>query len=146
MEKTQMFKKILCPIDFSDGSINALKHAVKMAVKDAADLYLIYVEDKIDYEGLRFGTEYNLDSETIAKLDKKLMNVIPEDVRDCIKAEILITAGTPADEILKAALDKEVDLVVMGTHGRTGIAHMVIGSVAESVIKKAPCPVLCIRK
>lgn len=140
------FKKILCPIDFSDGAINALQYAVKMAVKDAARLYLIYVENKIDSGGLRFGTEYNLDSEAIAKLDQRLRNAISEDVRDCIKVETLITAGTPTDEILKTVFDKEIDLVVMGTHGRTGIAHMVIGSVAESVIKKAPCPVLCIRK
>lgn len=116
-----------------------------MAVKDAAMLYLIHIEDKIDYGGLRFGTEYSLDPETVARLDLKLRNAIPEKVRGCIKAETLITAGIPADEILKAAREKKADLIVMGTHGRTGIAHMVIGSVSESVIKKASCPVLCIR-
>lgn len=80
-----MFKKILCPLDFSESSVNALRYAVKLAVKDAARLYLIYVEDKIDYGGLRLGTEYSLDSETVEMLNKKLIDEIPEDAKKLYK-------------------------------------------------------------
>jgi nucleotide-binding universal stress UspA family protein len=59
--------------------------------------------------------------------------------------ETLIKVGIPLEEILRVALNREVDLIVMGTHGRTGIANIVIGSVAGKVIGRAPCPVLCIR-
>ncbi|WP_261341784.1 universal stress protein [Candidatus Kuenenia stuttgartensis] len=62
-----------------------------------------------------------------------------------MNVEILMRAGVPFEEILKAARDVGVDLIVMGTHGRTGISHMFIGSVTENVIRNAPCPVLCIR-
>ena len=78
-------------------------------------------------------------------MEQKLRSSISEEIRSCINVEVLIRVGVPFEEILKAAHDKEVDLIVMGTHGRTGITHMVIGSVAENVIRKAPCPVLCIR-
>ncbi|MBI2471963.1 MAG: universal stress protein [Planctomycetes bacterium] len=141
------FKKILCPIDYSDSSFNVLKYAIEMTIKDSAMLYLLYVDDEnvFDYGGLRFDTEHNLDTETVTKMEQKLRKNIPVEMRCRINAEILIRVGVPFEEILKVAQDKEVDLIVMGTHGRTGIAHMFIGSVAEKVIRNAPCPVLCIR-
>ncbi|MCF6159539.1 MAG: universal stress protein [wastewater metagenome] len=141
------FKRILCPVDFSDCSMKAFKYATEMAVRDSAALYLLYVEDErgFEYGGLRFSTEYDTDTGAIARIEQKLRDSVPEKVRDCLRVEIFVTVGIPVKEILQIADNKEVDLIVMGTHGRTGIAHMVIGSVAESVIKKAPCPVLCIR-
>lgn len=141
------FKKILCPIDYSDCSAHALRYAVKMALKDSALLYLMYVEDEgvFDYGGLRFDTEHNPDSEAVARMEQKLRNSVPEEFRDFSRIETLVAMGVPGEEIVKTALDKNVDLIVMGTHGRTGIMHMVIGSVAENVIRDAPCPVLCIK-
>ena len=141
------FKKILCPIDYSKCSINALRYAIGMAQKDSAVLYLIHVVDNhvFDYGGLKFGAEPNLDLETVTEFEKRLMNSIPEEVRNHIKVETLIKVGIPLEEILRVALNREVDLIVMGTHGRTGIANIVIGSVAGKVIGRAPCPVLCIR-
>lgn len=128
--------------------MNALGYAVKMAIKDSARLYLMYVEDDecvFDYGGLSFGYESTLDPDTVVEMKKKLMDSVSEDVREYISVETLITIGIPVDEIIKVAKRKRIDIIVMGTHGRTGISHMVIGSVAEKVIRRSPCPVLCIK-
>lgn len=141
------FQKILCPVDYSNCSINALTYAAKLAIKDAARLHLMYVKDEhiTDYGGLKFDAEFNHAEETVTGIEQKLRSSIPEEIGRRINVEILIRTGVPFEEILKAARDMEADLIVMGTHGRTGITHMVIGSVAEKVIRNAPCPVLCIR-
>lgn len=141
------FKKILCPIDYSDCSLNALGYAVKMAIKDSARLYLMYVEIEcvFDYGGLKFGYKGTLDPDTVVKMKKKLVDSVPVDVREFVSIETLIAVGIPADEIIKVAMKKRIDVIVMGTHGRTGISHMVIGSVTEKVIRASPCPVLCIK-
>ena len=141
------FKKILCPIDYSDSSFNALKHAIEITIKDSAILYLMYVADEnvFDSGGLKFDAEFNHTAETVTGMEQKLRSSIPEEIRCSINVEILIREGVPFEEILKAARDNVTDLIVIGTHGRTGITYMVIGSVAEKVIRNAPCPVLCIR-
>lgn len=141
------FQKILCPVDYSNCSMNALAYATELALKDSARLYLLYVKDEhvSDYGGLKFGADFNYTTETVAEMEQRLRSSIPEEIRRSIDVEILIRVGIPFEEILKAARDEKAELIVMGTHGRTGIAHMVIGSVAEKVIRNAPCPVLCIR-
>ena len=141
------FKKILCPIDYSDSSFNALKYAIEMTIKDSAVLFLMHVADGhvFNYGGLKFETEHSPDWETIAIMEKKLRNNIPQEMRHLIKVETLITVGTPVEVILTVARDKKADLIVMGTHGRTGITQKLIGSVMERVVRNAPCPVLCIR-
>lgn len=62
------------------------------------------------------------------------LNVVPE-----------VAEGTPFEEIVRFARDKDIDLIVMGTHGHTGLAHLFLGSVAEKVVRRAPCPVLTVR-
>lgn len=141
------FQKILCPVDYSNCSMSALTYATELALKDSARLYLLYVKDErvSDYGGLKFDAEFNHTAETVTGMEQKLRSSIPEEIRCSINVEILIRAGVPFEEILKVARDNVTDLIVMGTHGRTGITHMVIGSVAEKVLRHAPCPVLCIR-
>ena len=141
------FQKILCPVDYSNCSMSALTYATELALKDSAKLYLLYVKDErvSDYGGLKFDAEFNHTAETVTGMEQKLRSSIPEEIRCSINVEILIREGVPFEEILKAARDNVTDLIVIGTHGRTGITYMVIGSVAEKVIRNAPCPVLCIR-
>lgn len=141
------FQKILCPVDYSNCSMSALTYATELALKDSARLYLLYVKDErvSDYGGLKFDAEFNHTAETVTGMEQKLRSSIPEEIRCSINVEILIREGVPFEEILKVARDNVTDLIVMGTHGRTGITHMVIGSVAEKVLRHAPCPVLCIR-
>ena len=68
---------------------------------------------------------------------------VPEEIQNIVEPIILF--GEPFVEIIKTAKDKNIDLIVIGTHGRTGLAHMLIGSVAEKIVRKAPCPVLTIK-
>ena len=142
------FKKILCPIDYSDCSAKALRYAAGMALKDSARLYLMHVIDKrvFDYGGPIYEAPATPDSEAVIKLEEKLRESIPKEVKGEIQVETLVTMGIPAEEILKAARDNGADVIVMGTHGRTGIAHAVMGSVAENVVRRAPCPVLTVRQ
>ncbi len=141
-------KKILCPIDHSDGSKEALKYAVSFAMKDEAALYLLHVidirtfDESIDMVAQRPSP----DDETIKKLKVKLLECVPDEISSDMQIEAIIVQGIPFAEIINIAKENEIDLLVMGTHGRTGIAHMMLGSVSEKVVRKAHCPVLTVRQ
>jgi nucleotide-binding universal stress UspA family protein len=144
-------KKILCPLDFSENSQEALQFAIHLMLKDDdATLYLVHVVDSrvFDYSGPMYEQEVplmkvELDQSTREQLEKKLLAEVPEEIQNRVETTILF--GVPFVEIIKAARDKDIDLIVIGTHGRTGLAHMLIGSVAEKVVRKAPCPVLSVK-
>lgn len=140
-------KKILCPVDFSECSCHALRYAIDLALKEHALLYLIHViETHINDMGdIMKHIDLLLDNKQIDNLRTHLLHLVPDDVRPNIRTEPIVEKGIPFVEIVKAAKDRQVDLIVMGTHGRTGLEHILIGSVAERVIQKAPCPVLSIR-
>ncbi len=142
------FKKILCPIDYSDCSARALRYATGIALKDSSKLYLVHVIDKrvFDYGGPTYESPSTPDIDTVTKLEEKLIESIPKELRGDIKVESMVSIGIPVEEILRAAQDKEVDLIVMGTHGRTGVSHTIMGSVAENVVRRASCPVLTVRQ
>ena len=142
------FKKILCPVDYSDCSAKALRYAAGLALKDSARLYLMHVIDKrvYDYGGPIYEAQLSPDAEVIDRLKEKLGESVPKEIRGDIDVETIVTVGVPAQEIVNAADDKGVDVIVMGTHGRTGVAHVVMGSVAENVVRNALCPVLTVRQ
>ena len=144
-------KNILCPLDFSENSQEALQYAIHLMLKDDdATLYLVHVVDSrvFDYSGPMYEQEVplmkvELDQSTREQLEKKLLAEVPEEIQNRVETTILF--GVPFLEIIMAARDKNIDLIVIGTHGRTGLAHMIIGSVAEKVVRKAPCPVLSVK-
>ncbi len=144
-------EKILCPFDFSEGSQETLRYAIHMMLKDDnATLDLIHVVDNrvLDYGGPFYEQEPSLsmvplDQPTREELEKKLLAEVPEEIQSRVETTILF--GVPFVEIIKTAREKDIDLIVIGTHGRTGLAHMLIGSVAEKVVRKAPCPVLSVK-
>jgi len=86
-----------------------------------------------------------LDDKQTESLKMRLINLIPDNIRTNINIGTLVVKGIPFMEIITAAKDNQVDLIVMGTHGKTGLEHILIGSVAERVIQRSPCPVLSIR-
>ncbi len=145
-------KKILCPFDFSENSQEALQYAIHLMLKDDdASLYLVHVVDNrvFDYSGPFYEQELpvmnvTLDQSTREQLEKKLLAEVPEKIQN--RVETIILFGVPFLEIITAARDNDIDLIVIGTHGRTGLAHMLIGSVAEKVVRKAPCPVLSVKR
>ncbi len=140
-------KKILCPIDHSDCSKEALKYAVSFAMKDKAKLYLLHIIDIRSFsEGLDAMSKPIPDEETLEQLRTKLLDCIPEEIRDDMDVEATVIQGIPFAEIISTAKEKEIDMIVIGSHGRTGISHMMMGSVSEKVVRKAPCPVLTVRQ
>lgn len=140
-------KKILCPIDFSACSIHALSYAIDLSTKNKASLHLIYVVETHvnDTRDILNQIDLLLDDTQSDVLKIRLISLIPDNIQKSITIETIVVKGIPYIEIVKTARDKQMDLIVMGTHGRTGLEHILIGSVAQRVIQKAPCPVFSIR-
>lgn len=138
------WKRILVPTDFSETSAAAIRQGVELARVFKAGLILLYVGDRAASE---VATEFPIGLDgAMADAERERLNKIltPQEQRE-IHPEFVIAAGTPAVEIVRAADEREVDLIVMGTHGRGGVSHLLLGSVAEKVIRTAPCPVLVVR-
>ena len=139
-------KSLLCPVDFSDMSKAVLDYAVFMAQSHQAELKLVHVVDQLhgfdSYKILHMtAIEITHEMERQAKSQlKELVASLP------IPAKFEVRFGRAADEIVLQAKEDKVDLLVMGSHGRSGLSHLLVGSVAESVVRHAPCPVLVVRK
>lgn len=141
-----VLKKILCPVDHSECSYRALKYAISLALKDEAKLYLMHVIDirLYDTEIYKF-SPYKLNEIDLTKIREDLLKSLPEGTLDVLEVETIVVKGVPFHEIINAATSIDADLIVIGTHGRTGLSHAVMGSVAEKVVRTAPCPVLTVR-
>ena len=142
-------KKILVPIDFSDYSKSALKYAVNFSKNNKAEMILIYVVEPVIYPpdfsmGQIAIPSVNAEWDERAKqeLDKLAKEHIPQGVQ----VKTIIKTGKPFLEIIETASEMDVDLIIIATHGRTGIEHILFGSTAEKVVRKAPCPVLTLRE
>lgn len=140
-----VLNRILVPIDFSDFSDAALLYAVEMARAFDAELHLLNVmpNPALAYpEGYAFvAPDEGLEETVLRELRKK--PAVPES--ESLTVQHAVRVGTAFVEIVKYAEEHDVDLIVLGTHGRTGVTHMVMGSVAEKVVRKAGCPVLTVR-
>jgi len=139
--------KICCPVDFSEPSRVALEEAADLARRYGAGLTVLHVfEPSAAPSGEMQASMPELFEATAKELERKLAGWKLEAERLGAPAvEQAVTSGVPGREIAAFAEEGGYDLVVMGTHGRTGIRHLVIGSVAERVIREAHCPVLVIR-
>jgi len=134
-------KAILVPTDFSERSDAALRYATELALAMGARLYLVHVPGKVGEHvevSFPFG---RFDTSARERLDV----LLTADEIDRLRPEYVLRVGAPAEEIVRYAEVCEADLIVMGTHGRAGIAHALMGSVAEQVVRTAPCPVLLVR-
>jgi universal stress protein A len=142
MEAQQiMFKRILCPIDFDGNSLEALRMARDLASREQASLYVLHVipptnPTVISAPLIAHRSEEDARTELREIAKKELGGVDHHTV---------LRGGHPAKEILSAEEEVEADLVVMATHGRTGVSHLVLGSVAEKVVRESACPVLTVR-
>lgn len=143
-------KKILFATDFSDNSKYALTYAISFAKQYDAMLYILHVIQQPSYP-LGMYAEISFDamdkfSRNISEAVEKEMKAMREkDLQGFTKYECLVVQGTPFLEILRTAKEKEADLIIVGTHGRTGLDHVLFGSTAERVVRRAPCPVLSVR-
>ena len=145
----EMIKKILVPIDFSDYSKKALQYTVKLAKSFNAELFLVYVIEPMVYPAdLSMGqmvipqSEVNLSEKANSELEELATN----EIGDSLKYNILIKTGKPFMEIIETATEVDADLIIIATHGHTGVEHLLFGSTSEKVVRKAPCPVLTLRE
>lgn len=143
-----VFAEVIVPTDFSEHSLRALDYAVEIADKFSSHLTILYVIEpllqaadvswtKVDFE------ELNQSHKEAA--EKQLQQLTEERIPKRIHADTAILFGKPFVEIVKQARDDNADLIVMATHGRGAISHILMGSTAEKVVRKAPCPVLTVK-
>jgi universal stress protein A len=139
---TQLFHKILCPIDFSEHSLAALDIALKVALQNDARLYLLNVAPvQAGAVGLQ---PVPMDPYPFHENDRQedLLKLGRERVPAAVSYETMVVIGDPAEQVLNAARRVGADLIVMGTHGRGMLRHLVLGSVAERVVRESTIPVL----
>ncbi|MGE5215939.1 MAG: universal stress protein [Chloroflexota bacterium] len=139
-------KKILAPTDLSDLSKLGLRYALEVARDTSAEVIVYHA---IDFSGE--WTEKR--SEVVAHPDllqhsrRKLQAFLADNFADCInlvELRSMVEIGSPIQNIVEKAKEEGVDMIIMSTHGRTGLDHMILGSVTEKVVARAPCPVLVV--
>lgn len=141
-------KKILVPIDFSGYSKNALKYAVPFAKQFDAEILLLYVVEPTIYPAdFSFGQIGlpGIEEEVRKRGTEELAKLAKDEISDVVKSRTRVETGKAFTEIIRVAKEEEIDLIIIATHGHTGIEHAIFGSTAEKVVRKAPCPVLSIR-
>jgi len=141
--------KILVPVDFSEYSKKALDYAVQFAKQFNSELTLIYVIEPIVYPsdfGLGQIPINQVDFEIQSRAEDELKKLIEEKVPADLKANYVVKTGKPFLEIINTAKDCNCDLIIIATHGHTGIEHILFGSTAEKVVRKSPVPVLVVRE
>lgn len=141
-------KKILVPIDFSDYSKESLRYAVNFSKIFNSELILIYVIEPVVYPpdfsmGQIAIPSVNLEMDKRAS--EELSNLAKKEIPQEIKTKTLVKTGKPFIEIINSASEEKVDLIIIATHGHSGVEHILFGSTAEKVVRKAPCPVLTLR-
>jgi nucleotide-binding universal stress UspA family protein len=140
--------RILVPIDFSDHSKNALKYAVSYASQIGARLDLLYVVEPTIYPAdFSFGQVGfpNIEEELRKRGSEELNTLMASEVGGKVLAECSVRTGKPFYEINEYAGEHHCDLIIIATHGHTGMEHILFGSTVEKVVRKAPCPVLVVR-
>ena len=143
-------RKILCPVDFSDLSFNALQFAADLAATFQAELHLLHVFEGYDAISLNPELAMSPMPEWLPKLrllchEKLAALPSPELAARCSAIVRADREGPAIHEILTYAAHEKIDLIVLATHGRTGLKHLLMGSVSENVVRSATCPVLTIR-
>ncbi len=140
-------KKILVPVDFSACSEKALQYAIPFARQFGASMTLVYVVH-LNYTGAEYGPiDFPLLEQQLQENgEKQLAALVKNQIRDQVPAETLVRTGRAASEIVEVAKERNIDLIIISTHGYTGLKHVFLGSTTENVVRYAPCPVLTVRE
>jgi len=145
-----LVRRILVPVDFSKDSLNAVAYAAEFAQPFGAELLLLYVVEPIYYatptDPYAVNANVAMLIEEQRRLGEQQLARIGADLeKKGQRFRALIKSGSPPQQITDTAKRQRVNLIIMATHGRTGLAHMFMGSVAEKVVRTASCPVLTVR-
>ncbi len=140
----KLFRNILCPIDFDANSPGALEFAGNIAQETGAKIHLLHV---VPWTVAAVPIDA---SQVLAELKQsattRLRQLAMEKLDGRVANEVIVTVATdPGAEVVRLAEELKADVVIMATHGRKGLSHLVLGSVAERVVRESPCPVLTLR-
>jgi nucleotide-binding universal stress UspA family protein len=139
-----IFSRILCPIDFERDSMEALELAAQLAKQNSATVYLLTVIGAPT--GATELPPVPLDpNPSLEAICRRRLEAIAQEKLAGVSHEIFVASGNAAPQILKLTAEQGIDLIVMGTHGRTGVKRFLLGSAAERVVRESPVPVLTIR-
>ncbi len=142
-------KQILVPVDFSDCSLFALRYASNLAREVDASLILVHVASSLltppEMEFVQVDLK-KFQTEVEKHASAKLIGLAQKEVLATVPSSPLVRHGTPWQEITNAAKERKADLIVIGTHGYSGLKHMLLGSTTEKVVRAAGCPVLVVRE
>lgn len=141
------FAKILCPVDFSEPSIEALEWAVVLTRHFGGELLVVHVVDEIPVVAATPGgpvatNAAGYQQQVVDEADRDLWELCKEHVPEELRSEREVAVGLPAQAIVRLAAEHGADLILLATHGRTGWRRFISGSVTERVVREADCPVL----
>jgi universal stress protein A len=140
-------KRILVPLDFSKASLKALRYAVPFARQFGVQLYLVSVLEPASFlDGVENLALAMPDQALVEATGRKLLALAAEEIEEFVPVDVQVRIGKPFAEIVKLAADMHIDLIIIATHGYTGLKHVFLGSTAEQVVRRAPCPVLVVRE
>jgi nucleotide-binding universal stress UspA family protein len=139
-----LFERILCPVDFSRSSRAALRHAVALACDDGAALTVLHVVDPLLAQAGRVRFRRPLVENEARKQLERLARSIARSASGAQEPAIRLEVGQAGEKILETAKSIQADLIVIGTHGLTGLGRLLLGSTAEHVLHRAAVPVLAI--
>jgi len=142
------FNVIVVPTDFSDFSLRALAYAIGLAEKYGSSLFVLYIaEPTLQVSDMAWVgvNDQSLKNEHAEEAQRQLEQLVRDQVPAGLPVTAEVRTGDAVEEIIQFAENKGADLVVMATHGRSGLSHMLMGSTAEQVIRKASCPVLTLK-
>lgn len=138
-------ERILFPTDFSECAQHALMYALSIATEYRAQLIALHVVPQLNLPPEMESSAGALYDEMERIARAKIAKLVPKRFLEKIKVQNIIVRGVPFLEIIKEAKKRNADLIIIATHGRTGLQHAVFGSTTEKVARKAPCPILIVR-
>ena len=143
-EGAWVFSRILCPIDFERDSMEALAVASRLAKQNSATVYLLTVIGVPPAAATELPPVPVFPNPEFEAESRRRLEAIARQTLAGVPHKVFVVSGNAAPEILKLVNGENIDLVVMGTHGRKGVKHFLLGSVAERVVRESPIPVLTI--
>jgi len=138
-------KHVLAPLDFSDPSMKSLDAAVELAKTYGGKVLIAYVAEPAPFSPELVVSAEGYEQKVTKKAEKRLEEICKTHIANGVETTYKICFGHPYDEIINLAKSENVDLIVMATHGHSGIRHMLIGSTTEKVVRASTCPVLTMK-
>lgn len=137
--------KILVPVDFSDHSQKALRYALAFAKQFDAEVTLVHIVEQMVYPGDWMYPPMAVTDFATEKREQMISRLRSLDAGSGVKTHHLVRLGRAWQEVIEIAREQKADMIILATHGYTGLKHVLLGSVAEKIVRHAPCPVLSVR-